>query len=213
MRPHAALVLCLALLAPTARAHAAGATYRFDPVHSQITFFVDHDGYSDASGRLHIVRGWFRFDPADWSTAKVVADVDLGSVDMGDTSWNRVVAGSDFLDAKAHPCAHFVSGEVEKTGTDTGILFGQLTLRGHTVGIAFPFRFNRRAFTIYGLHTVAGFTGLATLDRKDFGMTAYTGVIGVKVKVLLEIEGIEDSGAEQAYARQVARETTHADQE
>jgi len=211
MRPHTALV-CLALLALASRAHAAGATYRFDPVHSQITFFVDHDGYSDASGRLHIVRGWFRFDPADWNTAKVVADIDLGGVDMGDKDWDRVVAGSDFLDAKAQPYAHFVSGEVEKTGADTGILFGQLTLRGHTVGIAFPFRFNRRAFTIYGLHTVAGFTGLATLDRKDFGMDAYAGVIGVKIKVLLEIEGIEDSGAEQAYDRQIAAETAHANQ-
>ncbi|MDE1958467.1 MAG: YceI family protein [Xanthomonadaceae bacterium] len=212
MRPHAALVLCLALFVLTARAHAAGATYRFDPVHSQITFFVDHDGYSDASGRLHIARGWFRFDPDDWSTAKVVADIDLGGVDMGDRDWNRVVAGDDFLDAKAHPYAHFVSGEVEKTGAETGILFGRLTLRGHTVGIAFPFRFNRRAFTIYGLHTVAGFTGLATLERKDFGMDAFAGVIGPQVKVLLEIEGIEDSGAEHTYADQVARETAHADQ-
>ena len=211
MRPYAVLA-CLALLALTPRAHAAAATYRFDPVHSQITFFVDHDGYSDASGRLHIARGWFRFDPGDWSTAKVVADIDLAGVDMGDRDWNRVVAGSDFLDAQAQPYAHFVSGEIEKTGADTGILFGQLTLRGHTVGIAFPFRFNRRAFTLYGLHTVAGFTGLATLDRKDFGIDAYTKVVGVEVKVLLEIEGIEDSGAEQAYVRQVARETVHADQ-
>lgn len=212
MRPHAALLMCLALLALAARAHAAGATYRFDPVHSQITFFVDHDGYSDVSGRLHIARGWFRFDPGDWSTARVVADIDLDGVDMGDKSWNRVVAGSDFLDAKAHPWARFVSGEVERTGADTGMLFGQLSLRGHTIGIAFPFRFNRRAFTIYGLHTVAGFTGLATLDRKDFGMDAYPRAVGVKVKVLLEIEGIEDSGAEQAYVRQIARETAHADQ-
>ena len=195
MRPYAVLA-CLALLALAPRAHAAAATYRFDPVHSQITFFVDHDGYSDASGQLHIARGWFRFDPGDWSTAKVVTDIDLAGVDMGDRDWNRVVAGSDFLAAQAQPYAHFVSGEVEKTGADTGILFGQLTLRGHTVGIAFPFRFNRRAFTLYGLHTVAGFTGLATLDRKDFGIDAYTKVVGVEVKVLLEIEGIEDSGAE-----------------
>lgn len=211
MRPYAALA-CLALLALAPRAQAASATYRFDPAHSQITFFVDHDGYSDASGRLRIARGWFRFDPDDWSTARVVADIDLAGVDMGDGDWDRVVAGGDFLDAKAHPYARFVSGEVEKTGADTGILYGQLSLRGHTVGVAFPFRFNRRAFTLYGLHTVAGFTGLVTLDRKDFGMDAYAKVVGVKVKVLLEIEGIEDSGAEQAYARQTTRETAHADQ-
>ncbi|EQD36981.1 Lipid/polyisoprenoid-binding, YceI-like protein, partial [mine drainage metagenome] len=106
------------LLAPLARA----AEYRFDPVHSAVVFFVDHDGYSDAVGRLKIARGWFRFDPTNWAASQVVADIALGSVDMDDKGWDRVVAGTDFLDAKAHPYAHFVSTSVEKTGPDTGIL-------------------------------------------------------------------------------------------
>ncbi len=191
------------LLVLPGRAARAG-EYRFDPVHSSVVFFVDHDGYSDAVGRLRIARGWFRFDERDWGDSKVVADIALDSVDMGDKDWDRVVAGSDFLDAKAHPYAHFASTSVEQTGADTGILYGQLTLRGRTEGIAFPFRFNKRAFTIYGFHTVAGFTGLATLDRKLWGMGAFAGVVGVRVKVLLEIEGIADDNAQRAYAAAVA---------
>ena len=191
------------LLAPLAQA----AEYRFDPVHSAVVFFVDHDGFSDAVGRLKIARGWFRFDEKNWAASKVVADIALGSVDMDDTGWDRVVAGPNFLDAKAHPYAHFVSTSVEKTGSDTGILYGQLTLRGRTEGVAFPFRFNKRAFTIYGLHTVAGFTGIATLDRKLWGMRAFDSVVGVQVKVLLEIEGIADGDAERAYQRAVAADT------
>ena len=194
------LLLLGCLLAPLTRA----AEYRFDPVHSAGVFFGDHDGYSDAVGRLKIARGWFRFDQKNWAASQVVADIALGSVDMDDGGWDRVVAGTDFLDAKAHPYAHFVSTSVEKTGPDTGILYGQLTLRGHTEGLAFPFRFNKRAFTIFGLHTVAGFTGIATLDRKLWGMDAFDSVVGVKVKVLLEIEGIEDGGAERDYQRAVA---------
>ena len=194
------LLLLGCVLAPLAQA----AEYRFDPVHSAVVFFVDHDGYSDSVGRLKIARGWFRFDPKDWADSRVVADIALGSVDMDDKDWDRVVAGSDFLDAKAHPYAHFVSTSVQKTGPDTGIVYGQLSLRGHTEGIAFPFRFNKRAFTIFGLHTVAGFTGIATLDRKLWGMRAFDSVIGVRVKVLLEIEGIADSSAEHDYQRAVA---------
>lgn len=194
------LLLLGCLLAPLAQA----AEYRFDPVHSAVMFFVDHDGYSDAVGRLKIARGWFRFDEKNWAASKVVADIALGSVDMDDKGWDRVVAGTDFLDAKTHPYARFVSTSVQQTGADTGILYGQLTLRGHTEGIAFPFRFNKRAFTIYGLHTVAGFTGIATLDRKLWGMDAFDSVVGVKVKVLLEIEGIEDGSAERDYQRAAA---------
>lgn len=201
-RRDGALLLALLLLAPLAHA----GEYRFDPVHSSVVFFVDHDGYSDAVGRLKIARGWFRFDERDWADSKVVADIALDSVDMGDKGWDRVVAGADFLDAKAHPYAHFASTSVEKTGADTGILYGQLTLRGHTEGIAFPFRLNKRAFTIYGFHTVAGFTGLASVDRKLWHMGAFASVVGVKVKVLLEIEGIADDNAQHAYAAAAARD-------
>jgi polyisoprenoid-binding protein YceI len=200
------LLLLGCVLAPLARA----AEYRFDPVHSAVVFFVDHDGYSDSVGRLTIARGWLRFDPQDWADSRVVADIALDSVDMGDKDWDRVVAGSDFLDARARPYAHFVSTSVQKTGPDTGILYGQLSLRGRTEGIAFPFRLNKRAFTIYGLHTVAGFTGIATLDRKLWGMNAFDSVVGVHVKVLLEIEAIADADAERAYQRAVAADKAGA---
>lgn len=195
--------LLAALLLPIAVAHAGD--YRFDTVHSSIVFFVDHDGYSDAIGRLKVARGWFRFDPNDWANSKVVADIPLDGVDMGDAAWNHVVAGADFLDAKAQPLAHFASTSVEKTGPDTGILYGQLTFRRRTVGVAFPFRLNKRAFTIYGFHSVAGFTGLATLDRRQWGMDAFDSVVGVKVKVLLEIEGIADGNARRAYQASIRK--------
>ncbi len=205
---HARLVtgcaLLAALLLPVAVARAAD--YRFDIVHSSVVFFVNHDGYSDAIGRLKVARGWFRFNPDDWADSKVVADIGLKGVDMGDAAWDQVVAGTDFLDAKAQPLAHFASTSVEKTGPDTGILYGQLTFRRRTVGVAFPFRLNKRAFTIYGFHSVAGFTGLATLDRRQWGMDAFDSVVGVKVNVLLEIEGIEDGNARRAYQATVRKD-------
>lgn len=185
------LLLAAALLAPVSHAE----DYRIDPVHSAVVFFVSHDGYSDSVGRLPVARGWFRFDPRDWAHSSVEADIALGSVDMGDHGWDKVVAGRWFLDANAHPYAHFASTSVQQTGKDTGIVYGQLTLRGHTQGIAFPVRFNKRAFTLYGLHTVAGFTGMATLDRRLWGMDAFDAAVGTRVRVLLEIEGIADADA------------------
>lgn len=184
-------LLIAALLAPLAHAE----DYRIDPVHSALVFFVSHDGYSDAVGRLHIAHGWFRFDRNDWAKSKAEADIALGSVDMGDHDWDEVVAGDWFLDAKAAPYAHFRSTSVQQTGTNTCIVYGQLTLRGRTEGIAFPVHFNKRAFTIYGLHTVAGFTGMATLDRRLWGMDAFDSAVGTKVRVLLEVEGIADADA------------------
>ena len=187
----ARLLACAALLCPLA-AGASGHRYRYDTVHSQILFSVSHDGYSRPFGRLHIARGWLRFDPDDWSRAATALDIDLASLDMGDADWNAAVLKPGFLDAAKARYAHFASTSVERKDDRHGVLHGELTLRGVTRPLDIPFTFNRQARTIFGLHTIAGFSATALLDRTDFGMTANQGSIGQHVSVWLEIEAIRE---------------------
>lgn len=192
----ATIALCAlgtAAAAPAARAAADG--YRFDTVHSQVLFSITHDGYSRPWGRLHIAKGWLRFDPDHWETAATELDIDLDSLDMGDADWNKAVLKPALLDAADHRYAHFASTSVERTEEGRGVIHGQLTLRGVTRAVDVPFQFNRLARTIYGLHTVAGFSATAALDRRDFGITAFANSIGDQVLVRLEIEAIRDDGA------------------
>ncbi|HET6805180.1 MAG TPA: YceI family protein [Frateuria sp.] len=198
----ARLFACAALLFPLA-AQAAAHRYRYDTVHSQILFSVSHDGYSRPFGRLHIARGWLRFDPHDWSHAATALDIDLASLDMGDADWSAAVLKPAFLDAARSRYAHFASTSVERKDDQHGVLHGELTLRGVTRPLDIPFTFNRQARTIFGLHTVAGFSATAMLDRTDFGMTANQGSIGQHVSVWLEIEAIrEDRTPESTDAAQ-----------
>jgi polyisoprenoid-binding protein YceI len=181
------LWLALSSLAP---AHAASASYRYDTVHSQVLFSISHDGYSRPFGRLHIARGWLRFDPDDWSSAATELDIDVSGVDMGDAGWNTAVCKPALLDCAGHRYAHFVSTGVELKDDHHGVLHGKLTLRGITHTLDLPFTFNRAAKTLYGLHTVAGFSATATLDRRSFGLTAFPGSIGQQVNIWLELEAI-----------------------
>jgi len=187
----ARLLACAALLWPLA-GRAAGHRYRYDTVHSQILFSVSHDGYSRPFGRLHIARGWLRFDPDDWSHAATALDIDLAGLDMGDADWNTAVLEPAFLDAAKARYAHFASTSVERRDDQHGVLHGKLTLRGVTRAVDIPFTFNRQARTIFGLHTIAGFSATAMLDRTDFGMTSNPGSIGRHVAVWLEIEAIRE---------------------
>jgi polyisoprenoid-binding protein YceI len=184
-----------AFLLPLAPAHAASASYRYDTVHSQIVFSISHDGYSRPFGRLHIAKGWLRFDPDDWSTAATELDIDLTGVDMGDADWNKAVCKPALLDCTRNRYAHFVSSSVERKDDQHGVLHGQLTLRGISQPLSMPFTFNRAAKTIYGLHTIAGFSATAMLDRETFGITANAGSIGQQVGVWLELETIRDERA------------------
>lgn len=189
------LLWLTASVLPLTSAHAAEAGYRYDTVHSQILFSISHDGYSRPFGRLHIASGWLHFDPDDWSTAATELDVDLTGVDMGDADWNNAVCKPALLDCARNRYAHFVSTSVERKDAEHGILHGQLSLRGITRPLSLPFTFNRAAKTIYGLHTVAGFSATAMLDRTAFGITANPGSIGQQVNVWLEIEAIRDEHA------------------
>jgi len=200
----ARLLACAALLWPLV-SHADGHRYRYDTVHSQIVFSVDHDGYSRPFGRLHIARGWLRFDPDDWSHATTELDIDLASLDMGDADWNRAVLKPAFLDAAKSRYAHFASTSVDRRDDRHGVLHGKLTLRGITRTVDIPFTFNRNARTIFGLHTIAGFSATAMLDRTDFGMTSNLGSIGRHISIWLEIEAIRDDHAD-------APESAHAAQ-
>lgn len=195
MHPTRWLWLVAAMLLPLAAAHAASDSWRYDTVHSQILFSVSHNGYSRPFGRLHIARGWLRFDPDDWSTAATELDIDLASVDMGDAEWNRAVCAPALLDCARHPHAHFRSTSVERTDEQHGVLHGQLTLRGVTVPLDLPFTFNRAARTIYAAHRIAGFSATASLDRNDYGITANPGSIGANVTLWLELEAISDRSA------------------
>ncbi len=191
-----------ALLLPLAPTHAASASYRYDTVHSQIVFSISHDGYSRPFGRLHIANGWLRFDPDDWSTAATELDIDLASVDMGDADWNKAVCKTALLDCAHNRYAHFVSSSIERKDDHHGVLHGQLSLHGISQPLSIAFTFNRAANTIYGLHTVAGFSATAMLDREAFGITANAGSIGQQVSVWLEIEAIRDEHANPASKEQ-----------
>jgi polyisoprenoid-binding protein YceI len=187
------LLTCIGYAAAPALGLAAADTYRYDPVHSQIIFSIDHDGFSRPIGRLHIADGWLRFDPDDWTRSATELDIDMTSVDLGDSAWNNAVCKSSLLDCKTYPTAHFSSTSVERKDATHGVLHGVLKLHGTDRPMDILFRVNRVGKTIYGLHTIAGFSATASLDRTAFGISSFPNAIGHDVAIWLELEGIRDS--------------------
>lgn len=195
IHPRACLPLMLGFgcLAATPAAFAAADNYRYDAVHSQIVFSIDHDGFSRPLGRLHIAQGSLRFDQDDWSKSSTELDIDLRGIDLGDAAWNEAACKASLLDCKAYPTAHFASTSVERKDDTHGVLHGTLTLHGVSQPIEIPFRLNRVGKTIYGMHTVAGFSATATLDRTAFGINGFPNAVGHGVAIWLELEGIRDN--------------------
>ena len=192
-----ALLAVIATVAPGRAMAADATTWRFDPVHSQSTFFVDHRGFAHAAGRVRVAGGWFRFDPDHWSDAAVDVTIDLASLDMGDAKWSEAVRSGQFLDVARWPTARFVAHGLDTAGQPNGqaILRGELTLRGQTRPVELAVTFNRIGRDPYAFKRKAGFSARTTLQRSAFGMKRYAEVVGETIDVRIEVEGIADGQA------------------
>jgi len=187
--------LAAGLLALPAAASAASEVYRFDPVHTQVWFSAEHQRFSHPLGRLRVKDGWFAFDEQDWSASRVDVTIDLASADMGDAKWNEAVRSGALLDAERWPVARYVSRSVEKKDATHGVIHGELHFRGQSRPVDVEFVLNRIGEDPYLFKRKAGFSARAELSRSAFGMKRYAEVVGDRIELRFEVEGIRDRGA------------------
>jgi polyisoprenoid-binding protein YceI len=188
-------IACLAIAA--GRAHAAPTDYTVDPTHTRIAFRVEHAGFSRALGTFAGATGTLRFDPDDWSTAKLTLAVPVASLDLGDAEWNRKVLDGTFFDAARLPQATFASTAVEKIDDQRMQVRGELTIHGVTRPVAFEAMFNALKRHPLNFKRTAGFSAVLTVSRKDFGMGAWASVIGDEVEILVELEATKARGPDE----------------
>lgn len=187
-----ALLGCLAFAPPAA---AQAQRYALDPVHTRVLFAVSHAGFSDALGTVSGSTGELWFDANDWSTARLTARVPIARLDLGDAKWNQATLARNLLDAQAHPEAVFVSTRVEPRDATHAVVHGQLTLRGVTREVALDVTLNAaKRHPMPPFRRTVGFSATATLSRKDFGITAWSSMIGDAVELRIEAEATRARG-------------------
>lgn len=177
------------LLLVLTSAWASAADYKFDKVHTQITFTVSHLGFSYSTGSFVDFDGSFSFDQNDFSTAKVNVTIDVNSIDMNDDTWNDHMTGPKWFNAEKFPTMEFVSKSVTKTGDKTMDVLGDLTIRGITKPATLAVTFNK-AGQQFGKEKI-GFSATTTINRTDFDITRAVPGIGVEIPVRIEVEGVK----------------------
>lgn len=190
MRALRSLLLVLSLSAPAVGAQAQVVRYELDPVHTRVMFAVSHAGFSNAIGTVSGSTGELWFDPADWSSARLAANVPLARVDLGDPGWNRAALARNLLDAEGHPAATFTSTRIEPIDAQRAAVFGTLTLHGVSQEVKLDVRLNAaRRHPMPPFRQTIGFSASTTISRKAFGIDAWPGVIGDSVQLRIEAEG------------------------
>lgn len=172
-------------------------TWRIDPVHTQILFSIDHQGFNRTLGMIKATQGRLDFDADDWSTARLGVTVDANSLLLGDAKWEQTVRSWRFLDTKKWPVARFRSHSVERIADDRGIAHGDLELHGRTRPLSLTFRLNKLANDPYAFKRTAGFSATASLKRSDFGMDKVLSAVGDEVELRIEAAFVLDRDASE----------------
>jgi polyisoprenoid-binding protein YceI len=185
--------LLAAAMAPAA-ARAEFDSYRIDPNHFAIGFMTHHLGYEKVLGMFLVGAGSFEYDAAAPAVRAIEVTVEAGSVFTNHDARDGHLRSPDFLSAEESPTIRFVGTEAEPTGENTGIVHGDLTLRGVTKPASFQVTLNKEADYPFGEGPphVVGVSVRGSILRSEFGSTygAEAGWVGDEIELIIEFEAI-----------------------
>lgn len=204
MRPFPALLAalalsgCTSLIAPFVKPHVTteltaleAGDWKLDPAHAALLFRINHLGYSDLVGRFETFDVTLNGDAADPSAARADAVIDMTSLDMANDDFGAELMGPKFFDAAAYPQAKFHTLAVRPGKDGRTEVDGELTLHGVTKPVTLDVTFNGTGFDPIRGADIAGFTASATIDRTDFGVSAFSGIVTNEVRIEIEAEFVK----------------------
>ena len=196
----------------------AAGRWTIDPAHATAAFTVRHLMITKVTGRFADVKGDITIteDPLHSS---VTATIGTASLDSGDAGRDAHLRSADFLDIETHPEIKFQSTAIRPAG-DGYIVTGGLTVKEVTKPVELALEFDGVIIDPWG-NTKAGFSAVAEINRKDWGLewnvALETGgvVVGEKVKIQTRYRSskglkmkIHELGHVVLYVRNLARSRT-----
>jgi polyisoprenoid-binding protein YceI len=170
------------------------ATYMIEPAHSSAHFKVRHLMIANVRGEFSKISGTVQMDPSNPAASSISAEIDVNSINTREPDRDKHLKSADFFDVEHYPTMKFQSTKVEADGPEGYKVTGNLTVRGTTHEVVLnvtgptpeikdPWGYSRR-----------GAEAVATISRKDFGLT-YNPVlegggfmVGDAIEISLEVE-------------------------
>jgi len=132
-------LLCALLFASTALAAQAAATLQ--PEKSDLSFTFKQMGVP-VDGKFKKFEAQLDFDARKPEAGKISFTVDLGSVSLGDASFDAEVAKAPWFDTRRNGRATFVSTAIKATGPAKYDVAGKLTIKGASRDVIVPITLN-----------------------------------------------------------------------
>ncbi|WP_327119735.1 YceI family protein [Nocardia sp. NBC_01730] len=169
--------------------------WTIDPVHSTVIATARHLGIASIKARFAEVSG--RIDVgASFERTSGFAEIKAASIDTGISMRDNHLRSPEFLDVDAYPMITFTSSGLRRTGGDTWLMPGELTLHGQRRSVDLEVTYGGFGSDPWG-GVRAAFHAETLLHRNDFAIDynavvrAGVAAIGTTVKIDLDIEVVQ----------------------
>jgi polyisoprenoid-binding protein YceI len=164
----------------------AGATtsYNFtiDAGASSVDAKVAFMGIGNRKALFPAVRGTVALTPDAMDRINLDVMIDATQLRADDSLTTNRLKGDAFFNVAKYPTVRFQGTDLSMATQTSGIVRGNLTARGVTRPVTLNVSFSAPPSTT-SLKEPIRLTGVTTINRKDFGMTAYSLIVGKKVTI------------------------------
>jgi polyisoprenoid-binding protein YceI len=162
--------------------------WRLDQTHTTVEFTVKKLFFLTVNGRLTEFDGTIVLDEEEISRSSVEANIETASFDTGNARRDRHVKTAAFLDVSNYPSVRFKSLQVGPgKDRDTLTVKGALTIKDTSKEVVLDVTEVDRSKSPNGGEVIY-YVAMTELDRFDFGVNQWRGVIGSKLKVVINVQ-------------------------
>jgi len=162
---------------------AAPITYRLNPGRSRVGFGVEL-GNDALTGEMPVRSADLALDFNQIGNSRVSVVLNAANTRMGVFFATEAVLAPDLLDVARHPTIAFQSTRVRQGPSEAeAIVDGNVTIKGVTRPVTLTTVLTQDRATLGQSNPELTLILKGTVNREDFGMTAYRGLVGPRVSL------------------------------
>src|SRR6185312_363144 len=165
--------------------------WQLDPAHSSTQFAVIHMGISTVRGTFTKLNGTAQYDPANPKSDAVNVTIETPSVDTRVEMRDNDLRSGHFFDVQKYPTMTFKSTKVEPAAPGKLKMTGDLTIRGITKSVTLDVEGPSKPVNDGHGHLHMGVSATDMVNRTDFGMTGYEGMVGNDITLTIDAELVQ----------------------
>jgi len=158
--------------------------YRVDTSSSDVNARVSFFGIAHKTAQFPDLSGGITLQPDMLEAIDLDVTIDARTLTAGDKLTLERLKGPNFFDVANFPTVRFKGKHMMLTGPRTARIDGMLTAHGVTQPQRLDVTFDRAPAAANDRDPI-DFEAMTTIDRRDFGMTAYGLIVGKKVAITI----------------------------